>query len=725
MSTADVKREDVKREMVAEEHAVHVSRFHVPPQDIAIFALLVVATFALYARTAHFDFVNFDDGDYVYDNAWVKQGITADGISWAFTTSAASNWHPLTWLSLMLDVSLFGVSAGAIHLVNAALHALNAGLLFLVLSRMTWNRWPSAWVAAMFAVHPLHVESVAWIAERKDVLSTTFWMLCTLAYVSYVRNRTMGRYALVLVLLALGLMTKPMVVTLPFVLLLLDYWPLGRVDSAPREDASDGEAPRRDRGRLRLRGIILEKLPMLTLVVASAIATYLAQSAGRAVASTRRFPLDLRIANAVISYGEYLLLTIVPRGLAIYYPHPANVANHPPLWPAVTISAIVLATITAVAFAMRRRMPWWIVGWLWYLGTLVPVIGIVQVGGQARADRYTYVPLIGIFIATAWTVCALAKRSAPLRALAGAGGIVTVLVAAALTWVQLGYWRNGETVWRRAIAVVPDNYVAHGGLGQFLDEQGKTDAAREEFETAIRINPNEPTALNDLGVQASRAGDFDRAAELYRRAIRIDPYFGGTYYNYGNVLDRQGKPDEAERAYRRAGELGYPRGYHAQARLLAARGKLQEAIPLWEKALRMDPTLSDAHHAMGMALLMQGENQNGFSHLRAALGIDPHRADTLSALAWAMATHPNPAYQDGVEAERLARRAIELSKSPDPHLLDTLAAALARQRKFDEAANVAQQAADLAQRQGADDLAAAIRNRLQLYRSGHAYTSGR
>jgi Tfp pilus assembly protein PilF len=513
--------------------------------DALLILLLVAGTFALFARTGRFDFINYDDPAYVYENPHARAGLSGSNLAWAFSATAAGNWHPLTWLSLMTDVSVFGARPGGMHLVNAALHALNAGLLFWTLRWTTGARWPSAWTAAIFALHPLHVESVAWISERKDVLSTLLWLLCTLAYVWYSRKRSAWRYAAVLFLLALGLMAKPMLVTLPFVFLLLDYWPLAR------------------RGA---RQLILEKLPMIALVLASAFMTYHAQSAGNAVQSEQRFPLILRVENAAISYVSYLSKTFVPRGLSIYYPHPAVVAagDAASLHARALGAAALLVAITVVAISSRKRYPWLIVGWLWYLGTLVPVIGIVQVGSQAMADRYTYVPMIGILIAIAWTASDVSRRSLPaLRPVVITLATTSVAACAVLAWRQIGYWRDSETLFRHALDVNPDNPAANNNLATILASRGQLSEAADHFRRAIAATPDNPLAHRNLARVYAQTGNIDAAISELAEALRLSDTAGISepaalafdHNLLGRMLLSRGRRDEAIVHLRRATEL--------------------------------------------------------------------------------------------------------------------------------------------------------------------------
>jgi tetratricopeptide (TPR) repeat protein len=638
--------------------------------DWLIISGIVLLTFALYFRVAHFEFINFDDGDYVDRNPTVKAGLTWAGVKWAFTTGHAANWHPLTWLSLMLDVQLLGVSAGAIHLVNVVFHAATAALLFVALRRMTCARWSAAFAACVFAVHPLHVESVAWIAERKDVLAGFFWVLTTLTYVSYVQSGSWWRYAVTLGLLALGLMCKPMLVTLPLTLILLDIWPLKRVSVLSRDLPA-------------IRQVVIEKIPMLLLAAASAVVTYYVQSRGHAVVRASVFTPELRISNAVVSYATYLRMTSAPYGLGILYPHIATLPGHsfPPVL--LAICGAVLAAITILAVGLFRRAPWILMGWLFYLGTLVPVIGLVQVGTQALADRYMYIPMIGPLIMIAWSARALCTTLAR-RATGAVVGIAAIVALSIMCWTQIGYWRDSETIMRHTIAVAPLSYGAYDNLGEALDAKGDHADAAEAYRTALRINRADPLALYNLAIQYDQGKDIDNAIVFYRRAIAADPSFAPAYSNL--------------------------------AFMLAARGEITEPAQLWRRSLELEPKQAAAHHGLGLALLTQGHVAEGIEHLRESLQLKPDQPDALASLAWVLATSSRAELRDGAEADRLARRACELTHRNDPVALDSLAAALACEGNFDEAITTAQDGVTVARSAGKQSLADSIESRLQIYR---------
>lgn len=557
-----------------------------------ILAILVVVTVAVYWQVGAHDFVGYDDDTYVAENPVVKRGLTADGIAWAFTTTHVSNWHPLTWISHMLDVELFGVAPGRHHLVNVFLHALNAALLFLVISGMTGAPWRSGFVAALFALHPLHVESVAWVAERKDLLSAFFWMLAMGAYVRYAERPGPARYWPVALFFVLGLLSKPMLVTLPFVLLLLDVWPLRRLAwAAPSPDPPPARFP-----AVSPRRLLAEKLPLFALSAVSSVVTYLAQQAGGSLNTLEHYPLQVRAANAVVAYVGYLGKTVWPARLAVFYPHPG--ADRP-LW--VPVGALLgLSALTALALRESRRRPYLGVGWLWYLGTLVPVIGLVQVGAQAMADRYTYVPLIGVFIAIAWGAADAVSVWPRRRYVLGASGTVVLVAALLATWLQAGWWRNTTTLFQRAIDVTSKNWIAHGNMGVALERQGRLDEAVAHYREALRIAPGSPYLLNNMGYALSRQWKIGEAIACYREALRLKPDYAHARRNLGKALEESGLIDDAIATYR--------------------------------EALRINPDDGVIHYRLALDLERKGRRDDAAAHYREALRIRPGNAAVIERL---------------------------------------------------------------------------------------------
>ncbi len=522
----------------------NVKRLPRPQYMVCLF--LVIATLAVYWQVQNHDFVSFDDGSYVTENRHVQKGLTAEGIRWAFTTTYAANWHPLTWISHMLAYEIYGLNPRGHHLTNLLLHLANTLLLFFVLGQMTGALWRSAFVAALFALHPLHVESVAWVAERKDVLSTFWGMLSLLAYQRYVKQPRIFNYILIIFFLSLSLMSKPMLVTLPFVFLLLDFLPLERFQRRTDrliEDEEKSALASRDIFRL-----IWEKVPLLVPVVISSILTFRAQSSMGAVKSLEVFSLKVRVANAFVSYVSYVVKAIWPVNLAVFYPHLRDLL---PWWQVIG-SAMLVAAACFWAIRVSKRYPYVLVGMFWYFGTLVPVIGLVQAGSQAMADRYMYVPLIGLFILITWGVSDLLTpwRYKQLGLAIAAGVVISALMIC--TWFQLRHWKNSITLYRHALHVTPNNGIAHFGLGNVLDHQGKLDQAIIHYSKSLQIYPNYVRAHNSLGAAFARKGNVQKAIYHYNQALRIDPESSGVYANLGKVFMNQGMTAKAIHNYQEA-----------------------------------------------------------------------------------------------------------------------------------------------------------------------------
>jgi len=505
--------------------------------NTAIALCLVISGLILFSRSATNSFISLDDPDYITENSIVRGGLSMDGIIWAITATYANNWHPVTWLSHMLDVQLFGLSPGWHHMENGLLHIVNTVILFFVLWLMTGKSLRSGFVAALFLVHPLHVESVAWASERKDMLCTLFSLLTLWAYVRFTEHTVARWYALALMFFAVALMSKPMAVTLPFVLLLVDWWPLGRfpVDAQPEESS------RLKLNKTGLPRLLLEKVPFLILAAGSSAMTLIAQKA-----FVQPLTLRARLTNALSSYATYLVKTFWPSGLSIYYPHPGDLI---PSWK-VILSVALLACLTIMVSRLMRRFPYLAFGWFWYVGTLVPVIGIVQVGAQAMADRYTYVPLIGIFIAVSWGISDLAVRLHLSKWVLPICSTMIILALATATWAQLGYWKNELTLYRHAVDVDEDNWVAQNSLGALLGIEGRYDEAIPHLEKSIRLNPAYADPYFNLGVAYYRKGDRQEAVRYYSESLRIEP--GSTVHRIvlGKALEEIGRRDEAMEAYR-------------------------------------------------------------------------------------------------------------------------------------------------------------------------------
>jgi Flp pilus assembly protein TadD len=542
---------------------------------VALAAAVVIA----YLPVGGAGFVNLDDQQYVYANPYVLRGLSWDGVLHAFTAFDAANWHPLTWLSLMADVQLFGPDPHPMHALNVLLHLFNTLLLFAVLQRATGAAWRSAAVAALFGLHPLHVESVAWISERKDVLSTAFLLLTLGAYVQYARRKERGWYAAVLASFALGLLCKPMLVTVPFLLLLLDAWPLGRM-TAGRGGSSASLAA----------SLVREKLPLLALAAVSSAVTYLAQARGGATVALIHVPLSQRLGNALVACVVYLRRTVWPSDLASFYPHPSIVAGGVSTW-AVAGSALVLAAVTAIVLWQRRSRPYLAWGWCWYLGSLLPVIGVVQVGSQAMADRYTYVPLVGPFVALVWGAADALARVRQRRVVAGALAAAAVVLLTAATIHQVGFWKDAETLHRRSLAVTDRNWQAWLGLADALSDQGRLDEALDAGEQALRILPRLPQGWDSLGVTHGRRGNHDLAIRHFREALRLDPSLASAWYNLGTAYGSLGQHGEAASCFREAVRLR-PDDARAWANLgiaSLALGDRAGAMESYQQLLRLEP----------------------------------------------------------------------------------------------------------------------------------------
>ena len=615
---------------------------------------LATVTMLVYWPVRHYPFIGFDDPGYVSENPRVSGGLSLAAVRWAVTSGYFANWHPLTWISHMVDVQLFGMNAGAHHVTNLVLHVLNTLLLFGVFFRMTGTLGRSAAVAGLFAVHPMHVESVAWVAERKDVLSTFFWLLTMWAYYFYTREPKLRRYALVIAFFALGLMSKPMLVTLPCVLLLLDLWPLRR--------AVVGESSRAVWVRL-----VYEKLPLFALAAASSVITYLVQQTAGAVESLNVLPLSIRIANAIVAYWSYLEKLAWPTRLALLYPYQKTLF----VGDVVAVLVPLIVVSIAVSRAARTR-PYLLVGWLWFLGTLVPVIGIVQVGTQPIADRYTYVPSIGLFVIVAWGVTELLQRLRAPRTISAALSLTAIVVFAVMAHRQVERWRSSVELWQHTIAVTQGNYWAENNLGWDLTREAKPAEAIPHYQEAIRLSPrfvrartNLALALVDagrlqeavvqyeetlslaptnfvvrgnLGFALSRQGRLDEAVAQFSEAIRLKPDYVEAHNGLGLVLARKGDVDAAMRHYMEALRImpAFPEAHNNLGAALASQGKLDDAVSHFSEAIRLKPAFPDAHNNYGVALSTQGKLDEAIAQFREAVRLDPNHAKAHYGLGLAL-----------------------------------------------------------------------------------------
>ncbi len=593
--------------------------------ELAVSLFLIVVTFAAFSQVLNHDFINFDDDDYVTENPHVQAGLTQKTLAWAFAAFHSNNWHPLTWLSHALDCQLFGLNPGMHHLTNLLIHIANSILLFLLFRRMTRDLWPSALVAALFALHPLHVESVAWIAERKDMLGGFFWMSTLLAYLRYAESPQLTRYLPVLILFAMGLMAKPMLVTLPCVLLLTDYWPLGRVRGERQGMRGEGRAV-----------LLWEKLPLFALAAASSVVTVMAQKSGGLVRSLDMFPLGIRIGNALVSYASYIGKMLWPLDLAFYYPHPGTSLPGGK----IALAGLFLAGISFLIVRSGRRHPYLVVGWLWYLGTLVPVIGLVQVASQAMADRYTYIPFIGLFVMMAWGIPALAGEWRHRRPLFATLATLILLGCTVCTWLQVRHWKDSITLFAHTLSVTEENYLANNSLGAALQKEGRINEAIPHLSEAIRIKPDGVQAHYNMGVALDRQGDTEGAIRHFSEAVRLKPDFADAHYNLGIALKRQGNLNEAVRCFSAAVRVNpdFAEAHNNLGSALKDQGNAGEAITHYRKALTIRPDYAEAHNNLGTALKIQGKQKAAIRHYYQALRMNPELAEAHFNVGVALGT---------------------------------------------------------------------------------------
>jgi len=706
--------------------------------SFCIYLALAVSSVAVFQQVRGFDFVDFDDSKYLTENRHVSSGLSREGIIWAFTGAHAGMWHPLTTFSHMLDCELFGLNPHRHHLSALLFHTANTLLLFAVLKMTTGGFWQSAFVAAVFCLHPLNVESVAWVAERKNVLSTLFWILTMWAYTRYVRYPSRSGYFLTLLIFSMALMSKPTAVTLPFILLLLDYWPFGRLRWKT------------------LHRLILEKVPFFILSIGVSIVTFYVQQGTGATVDLGVIPLRIRIVNALISYVKYICKMFWPRHLALPYPYHADRLL---LWQAAA-AALLLIAITVLVIRQARIRRYLPVGWLWYIGTLVPVIGLVQAGSQALADRYSYVPSIGIFIIIAWAVPDLLLKWR-YRKFVLVGASLTVLFGfAIISLFQLRHWRNTITLFEHSLAVTDDNYVAHLCLAGPVYRQGRLDEAIRHYSQALRIRPNFTNihyAYLGLGRAFFDKGDSDNAILNYQQALRLEPGFVEAHKRLAEAFLSQGKLESAAAEYRRAHQLqpDEPDSLNNLGVVLARQNRLTEAVACFnsalsisqdnvssyinlgsalfqqgrytqavielKKAVDLSPNSAAAHYHLARSLVQSGSPHQAIFHFKQTLTLEPGWFLAMNELAWILATNPDSQLRDPLEAARLAEHACELTGYQRPDLLSTLAAAYASAGRFPEAIATAEKALELSRNLNQAELTRLIESHLVLYRSGHAY----
>jgi tetratricopeptide (TPR) repeat protein len=710
--------------------------------------VLASATFATFWPVVGHDFVNLDDTVYVTGNSRVLQGLTWDGTRWAFTNLNAGFWQPLVWLSYMLDVTLFGKGPGGLHFTNLLLHVANTLLLFLFLNRASGVLWRSTLVAALFALHPLHVEPVAWIASRKDVLSTFFGFLSLLCYAHYVEawreielrpsRKLLLWYSAAFVMFVCGLMSKTMLVTLPPLMMLLDYWPLQRLTA--------------DNWRMRIWCLLAEKGPFLAVAFIFGIVTIYAEKEVGAISPSASSPVAVRIGNGALSYVQYLWQTVWPVNLSPSYPYPKQLAIE-----AAVGSGLLLLLSSMIVLTQATRRPYLLTGWFWYVGLLLPVSGLIQVGFHSRADRYTYVPLVGIFIALVWGTGELASRLRLPRSIGVVVAGLMVGLCAIVSSKQLRYWSDSVTLFEHTLSVTTSNPITHESLAAALFERGRLAEAIHHHKQAIELRPDFAEAYNNLGDALATQGQRQESIPYFEKALDIKPGYAEAHNNLGTVLTDLGRSSDAVEHYMKALEIkpDYPEAHNNLANLLRSQGKLAAAVEHYQQALKLNPYLAEAHFNLAMTLANQnrpteaiehfqhvleiksdyaeahyqlgdmlqqsGRFKAAIAHYQSVLKLAPEHLGARNNLAWLLATCPEESLRSGDMAVEVALQADRISGGKSPEILDTLAASLAEAGRFTEAVATAKQAIELADAQSNTVLAYAIRNRLKLYEARSAY----
>jgi tetratricopeptide (TPR) repeat protein len=742
--------------------------------EFGIGLILAAATIVAYSPVWRNDFINVDDPEYVSENRQVQAGWTAESVRWAWTTFHAGYWQPVTWMSLQLDAQLFGLSPRAFHLDNLVWHIANVLLLFALLLRLTGVLWRSAAAAMLFALHPMHVESVAWITERKDVLSAFFGLLSLWCYAGYARQPGWGRYLLVAITLALGLMAKPMLVTWPCVMLLMDYWPLRR---GPATDQAETKV-KMEHPRAKWPWLVAEKVPLFVLVAVFSILTIQAQ--GQVLVSLNRLPISARAGNAAFSYIWYAAKSLWPIDLLPFYPLPSPT----PVRSQVVAAAVLLAGITAALAVLARRRPYLLVGWLWFLGTLTPVIGLMQAGEQGRADRFVYLPHIGLFILLVWGFADLVTGMRIPEPATGVAAAAAFLTLGVLTYLQVGYWRDSLTLWEYAIRTSPENSMAHSNLGAELLKQGKPAKALPHLREAVRLDPNNWQGQFNLGVALERQGLFEAAATHYAAAVKLkpnfafahanwgaalvaqkkekdafvhltealrldprlapaefnwgvglmqlgktddairhfeaalnlDPSLAASHLNLGRLLAEQGRLDESARHFRDAARISPGEApFLGLGRILARQEKWKDASAAFRQALQSEPFSPEAQCALAWTLFHRGQTEAARSCYREATRINPRWQQQAARRAWILCTHPDARERDVHLAIELAEQVCQASEYRDARSIDVLACAQANAGHFEQAVSLGRQAVGLAAASKDSELAAAIETRVRLY----------
>jgi Flp pilus assembly protein TadD len=657
---------------------------------------LVALVWLVFGQTLGHEFINFDDESYVYGNPVVSRGLTAHSIPWALCHVVSHNWHPTTTISHMIDCQLFDLKPRGHHLTNVILHTLAAILLLTVLCQITGALWRSAFVAAIFAIHPLHVESVAWIAERKDVLSAVFFMLTIGTYGAYARRPTPARYTVLLIAFILGLTSKPMLVTVPVLLLVLDYWPLQRMQK---------------RGST-IRKLLVEKVPLLILSAPVAVITVVIQHRG--INSIENLSLPWRIGNALVSAGIYLRQLVSPVDLAVFYPH---LGDQLPVWQ-IALASVLLAAVTAGVLLLRQKQPWYLAGWLWYLIMLAPVIGIIQVGSQSHADRYSYLPQIGLYLAITWGIAHLSLRWPYRKFLLSGTAVFTLGLLTWCAWKQTAYWKDSESVWNHTLNVAESD-LAHERLASALLDKNRPDEAIVQAQLAINLNSKNASAQNDFGVALARRGQPDAALSHFRTALDLEPSLSLLQYNIANALAAKGDAAQAKAHYQTQLQTdpNFAEAHNNLANLLLREGRVDEAAEHLHNALQLKPNYAEAHNNLAVVLSQKGRTDQAVEQWKKALSIEPDNLDAHCNLAWVLATSPTSSIRNGPAALEHAERALHLSAESNPRIWRLVAAANAEMGRFDAAIHAAERALQIAQAQNNPALIAALKSNIDLFRS--------
>ena len=684
---------------------------------ILICVVIAAATLIAYEPIRHNGFVSYDDDTYIMKTPTVTGGITWQSVSQAFTQPHVFMWHPLTTLSYMLDYQLFGLNPLGYHCVNVLIHIVNALLLFLILTNVTGTTWASAFVAAVFALHPLQVESVAWAAERKTVLSGLFWLLTMAAYIGYARKPGFGRYMLLLFVFGLCIMTKPTVVTLPFVLLLLDYWPLERIGRRRTEDRR--RKAEEERQKVSLKWLIIEKIPLLAMSAALSVITIIAQKGGRVIATLDKIPLDHRIANAFASYIKYIGKLVWPSGLAVFYPPSySNLLNTTTM-----IYAFLFILISAISIYAGRRRKYMAVGWLWFVGTLVPMIGLVQSGFQAMANRYMYISMVGLLIIIALAGKELIAKHPRLKTIAAIMGVISLSCLLVLTRMQVRHWQNSITLFEYALSVTEDNAITENSYGCALFNDDRLSEAEQHFGNALRINPAFDTALIHLARIYLKEGRYNEAISTYEELIKRNYGTAELYYNLAMAFGIQEKYNDSIKYFSKSLELNPddPDTHNKMGSILLAAGKIDDSIGQFNESLRIKADQSAVYENLGTAYNQLGKYELAIQNWTRAIELNPGNIDALDKAGWFLAACGEKSVENANQAIAYAKRACELTKYAVPEFLDTLGVACAASGKFADAKAAAEKALNLARKTGKEGLAGEIEKRIKLYEAGQPY----